>query len=76
MALRRQLGIFHLTLASVTGMVGSGWLFGEFYASSIAGPASIFSWIIGSMMILSLALVYAELGGKIPLGVLQPVFRK
>ena len=68
MALRRQLGIFHLTLASVTGMVGSGWLFGEFYASSIAGPASIFSWIIGSMMILSLALVYAELGGKIPLG--------
>lgn len=68
MALRRQLGIFHLTMASVTGMVGSGWLFGEFYASSIAGPASIISWIIGSMMILSLALVYAELGGRIPLG--------
>lgn len=68
MVLKRELGIFHLTLASVTGMVGSGWLFGEFYASSIAGPASVLSWIIGSMMILAIALVYAELGGKIPLG--------
>ncbi len=68
MVLKRELGIFHLTLASVTGMIGSGWLFGEFYASSIAGPASVLSWIIGSMMILVIALVYAELGGRIPLG--------
>ncbi len=68
MSLTRKLGIFHLTLASVTGMIGSGWLFGEMYAASIAGPYSIISWIIGSMMMMALALVFAELGGKVPVG--------
>jgi amino acid transporter len=66
MGLKRELGIFHLTFASITGMIGSGWLFGAFYAASIAGPASIISWIIGALMIMVLALVYAELSVRIP----------
>ncbi|MGC8727446.1 MAG: APC family permease [Thermoplasmata archaeon] len=66
MGLKRELGVFHLTFASITGMIGSGWLFGAFYAASIAGPASIISWIIGALMIMVLALVYAELSVRIP----------
>ncbi len=66
MGLKRELGIFHLTFASIRGMIGSGWLFGAFYAASIAVPASVISWIIGALMIMVLALVYAELSLRIP----------
>ncbi len=65
--LRKELGVVELTMASVTGMVGSGWLFSAFYASSIAGPYSIISWLLGAVIIVTLALVYAELGSRMPM---------
>ncbi|MGC8609619.1 MAG: APC family permease, partial [Thermoplasmata archaeon] len=65
--MKKELGVIELTMASVTGMVGSGWLFSAFYASSIAGPYSVISWLIGALIIISLALVYAELGSRMPM---------
>lgn len=42
------------------------------YAAQIAGPAAILSWFIGGFIAIILALVYAELGGMIPVeGVLH-----
>lgn len=66
MGFKRELGIWQLTFASITGMIGSGWLFSAFYAASIAGPLAIYSWIIGALMIGTIAIVYAELSMKIP----------
>ena len=44
MSLTRKLGIFHLTLASVTGMIGSGWLFGVVGAGVMGhGIAAVFA---------------------------------
>ena len=40
--MKKELGVIDLMMASVTGMIGSGWLFSAFYASSMAGPYSIF----------------------------------
>ncbi|MBE7190658.1 MAG: APC family permease, partial [Jatrophihabitans endophyticus] len=48
-------------------MIGSGWLFGAFNASAIAGPSAIFSWLIGGVMILLIGLSYAELGPMFPI---------
>jgi len=65
--LKRHVGIVGLLFASVGSIIGSGWLFGALNASVTAGPAAIISWGLGGLMILMIALVYAELGTMYPL---------
>ena len=65
--LRRHVGIVGLLFASVGSIIGSGWLFGALNAAQQAGPAAIISWALGGVMILLIALVYAELGTMFPL---------
>lgn len=60
-SLRRDAGIIGLLFASTTSMIGSGWLFGALHASKIAGPLSLWSWIIGAVIIMFIALCFAEL---------------
>jgi amino acid transporter len=64
--LRREIGFIGLLWASGGSIIGSGWLFGAQGALQTAGPAAIISWGIGSLAILLLALVHAELGGMYP----------
>jgi amino acid transporter len=64
--LERGVGFLGLLWASETSIIGSGWLFGALGAAVIAGPAAILGWILGSIIILVLALVHAELGGLFP----------
>ncbi len=64
--LKRQIGPVALLFTGITGIIGSGWLFASLYAAQIAGPAAILSWLIGGGVALLLALVYAELGGMLP----------
>ncbi|MEU5431969.1 APC family permease [Streptomyces sp. NPDC020719] len=64
--LRREIGFVGLIWASEGSIIGSGWLFGAQKALGVAGPAAIISWGIGSLAILILALVHAELGGMYP----------
>lgn len=66
-ALQRQIGPVALLFTGITGIIGSGWLFASLYAAQIAGPAAIISWLIGGGVALMLSLVYAELGGMLPL---------
>jgi len=47
-------------------IIGSGWLFGAWRAAKIAGPAAVCAWIIGAVVILAIALTYAELGAMFP----------
>ena len=65
--LKRHVGVTGLLFASVGSIIGSGWLFGALNASQQAGPAAIISWALGGVLILLLALVYAELGTMYPL---------
>ncbi|MGZ6832289.1 MAG: APC family permease [Mycobacteriaceae bacterium] len=64
--LLRQVGLIGLMWASMGSIIGSGWLFGPQEALIAAGPAAIFSWVIGGIAIVVLALVHAELGGMYP----------
>jgi amino acid transporter len=64
--LDRGVGFFGLLWASETSIIGSGWLFGALGAAVLAGPAAIIGWVIGSIIIMVLALVHAELGGLFP----------
>lgn len=64
--LRRDMGRVSLLFASVGSIIGSGWLFGALNAAKQAGPASIFSWAIASVMIMLIGLCFAELGTMFP----------
>ena len=65
--LKRHVGVVGLLFASVGSIIGSGWLFGAFNAATEAGPAAIISWALGAVLILLIALCYAELGVMFPL---------
>lgn len=64
--LRREVGGVALMCFSAGGIVGAGWLFAALFASQIAGPAALVSWLIGGAAVMLLALIYAELGGMYP----------
>lgn len=53
-------------MASVGGVIGSGWLLASQKVASDAGPNSLWAWIIGGIIILLIALVYSELGSSFP----------
>jgi amino acid transporter len=60
------MGFLGLLWSSETSIIGSGWLFGALGAAVLAGPSAIIGWVLGSVIILILALVHAELGGLFP----------
>lgn len=62
----RHMGGLALLFMGITSIIGSGWLFASMYAAQIAGPASIISWAIGGFITMILALIFAELGGSLP----------
>jgi amino acid transporter len=64
--LKREIGLIGATWASVTSIIGSGWLFGSWKASYSTGTSALLAWGIGGVMIIILALVHAELGGMYP----------
>jgi amino acid transporter len=64
--LSRNVGFFGLLFTSEGSIIGSGWLFGALAAATIGGPAAIIAWVIGSVAVILLALVHAELGGMFP----------
>lgn len=64
--LRRDVGFFGLLWISAGTTLGSGWLFGAFVAVTIAGPSALIGWLLGSLLLAPLVLVYAELGAMFP----------
>ena len=64
--LKREMGLIGAMWASETSIIGSGWLFGSFFAAAYLGPSAIWAWIFGGIAVIILALVHAELGGMYP----------
>jgi amino acid transporter len=64
--LRRDVGLLPLFMVSMGSVIGSGWLLGTLNASTVAGPAAIISWIIGAVLLIGIALTYAELSSAYP----------
>ena len=64
--LKRDASFLGLLFTSEGSIIGSGWLFGALFVSTIGGPAAVVAWLIGSVAVILLALVHAELGGLFP----------
>jgi amino acid transporter len=65
-AIRREVGGVALMFTGLGSIIGSGWLFGAWRAAQLAGPGAVYAWIIGAVIILFVALTYAELGAMFP----------
>jgi len=64
--LKRDVGFVALLFTSTGSIIGSGWMFGALTCAQVAGPAALLAWVIGSVVALLLAMVFAELGGLFP----------
>ena len=67
MELKRSIGTIGLLFSAIGGIVGSGWLLGPFLVAQFAGPAAILSWVIGGLLMMVIALTYAELSSMLPI---------
>ncbi|MGI8753907.1 MAG: APC family permease [Acidimicrobiales bacterium] len=67
LGLSREVGLLGLTFASVGSVIGSGWLLSAQEGAGAAGPAVLVAWVIGAIVVIMLALTYAELGAAYPL---------
>jgi amino acid transporter len=65
-AIRREVGAIALMFTGLGSIIGSGWLFGAWRAAQLAGPGAIYAWIIGAVIIMFVAISYAELGAMLP----------
>jgi amino acid transporter len=64
--LKREMGLIGATWASMTSLIGSGWLFGSWKGAYSAGTSALLAWVIAGAAIIILALIHAELGGMYP----------
>jgi amino acid transporter len=64
--MKRVVDWLSLLFVSVGAMIGSGWMLGPMHAVKIAGVMAIGSWIIGGLMVMVIALVFAELSTMLP----------
>lgn len=64
--MQRSVTTLTLLMASVSAILGSGWLFAAYYASTGAGPAALLSWVIAGISVMFIAFVFAELNAMLP----------
>jgi amino acid transporter len=57
--LKHEVGFLGLLWASEGSIIGSGWLFSALLALTIAGPGALVAWVIASIIVIVIALVYA-----------------
>lgn len=57
---KNKLSVGSLIAVGIGTIMGSGWMFSAQYTSEYAGPASILSWIIGAILMVFIALTFAE----------------
>ncbi|MCH9643378.1 MAG: APC family permease [Gammaproteobacteria bacterium] len=64
--MQRSISTGALLLASISAIIGSGWLFTALYTSQLAGPASLYAWLVGGFAVICIAFVFAELCAMLP----------
>ncbi|MGC6404633.1 MAG: APC family permease [Candidatus Comchoanobacterales bacterium] len=60
-------GRITLLFASISCMMGSGWLMSAHFAYKIAGNGAILSWLIGSIIVIIIAFCFSSIATRIPI---------
>ncbi len=72
--MKRSIGPVSLMFTAVSGILGSAWLFGPYYAAQMAGPAALISWFVGAIAMMIIAMTFAELTSMFPIAGAQARF--
>ncbi len=64
---KRRISGIGLMFSAVSAMIGSGWLFSSLYVGRLAGPSSILAWVGGGLLVMIIALTYAEISAMLPI---------
>lgn len=64
--MKHKIGVFHLTMIGLGGIIGSGWLFSSMYAAKTAGAGAYVAWIAGAILMLLFSLCLSELVSLYP----------
>ena len=64
--MKHKIGIFHLTMIGLGGVIGSGWLFASMYVAKAAGTGAFVAWIIGALLMLVFSMCLSELVSLYP----------
>ncbi|HJO92950.1 MAG TPA: APC family permease [Victivallales bacterium] len=64
--MKRNISIIGLLFMSMSAIIGSGWLFAASYADTLAGSASLVSWVVGGILVIIIAFVFAEVCTIVP----------
>ena len=64
--IRREVGGIALLLTGLGSIIGSGWLFGAWRVAGLAGSSAVWAWVLGGVIMTTIALTYAELGALFP----------
>jgi amino acid transporter len=64
---KRSISSTSLLFASISAILGSGWLFAAFYTAQLAGPGAFLAWVIGGLAVMIIAYTYAEISAMIPI---------
>ncbi|PCI38368.1 MAG: amino acid permease [Thiotrichales bacterium] len=63
---QRSISTPALLFASISAILGSGWLFGSYYAATLAGPSALVAWGVGGLFAIIIAFVFAEICTLLP----------
>ena len=63
---KRSISSISLLFASISAILGSGWLFAAYYTAQLAGPGAFLAWILGGVAVIIIAYTYAEISAMIP----------
>jgi len=64
--LKRDISFGPLLVLAINAIIGTGIFFVPAIAASVAGPASIFSWILVALLAIFISMCFAELSGMYP----------
>ncbi|MEM0161289.1 MAG: APC family permease [Thermoplasmata archaeon] len=62
----KKLGFWSIFFISIGATIGSGWIYLLSLLASNGGPSSIYTWLFAGVMILIIAVTYAEIGAELP----------
>ena len=65
--MKRSISKSGLLFASISAIIGSGWLFACYYAATLAGPMALPAWLVGGGAVIFIAFVFAELCVMLPI---------
>lgn len=64
---KRSISTLSLLFASISAILGSGWLFAAYYTAELAGPGAYLAWVLGVFIVIIIAYTYAEISAMIPI---------